>query len=137
MMLLTTSQPASTPRRHISTIGTPYTISLKIVMTGVRGRTLHIGWSQAGNMDIGINSSESISIGVKSVQMMTLAARNDPAMLPIALPTARKVIMPNIVIPTKAAHEPRTWILKKILPTTNRASIPTTIKIGNYPLTTR
>ena len=99
-------------------------------MIGVRGRALHIGWSQAGNMEMGINSSESISIGIKSVQMMIFAARNDLAMLPIALPMARKVAIPNIVTPMNAAHEPRTWILKKILPTINRASIPHTIKIN-------
>jgi hypothetical protein len=49
-----------------------------------------------------------ISIGEKTVQMMILAARNEGAMLPMALPMARKVIMPRNVTPTKAAHEPIT-----------------------------
>ena len=83
-------------------------MSLKRVLIGVRGRALAIGWSQAGNIDIGINSSESIIIGVKIVQMMILVVRNDREILPMALPMARKVIMPRNVTPTKAAHEPIT-----------------------------
>jgi hypothetical protein len=116
MMLATIAQPANRLSRHKFSRGTPYTISLSIVLIGVSGRALANGWSQAGNIAIGRNNSESISIGVNIVQMMILTARKEGAILPMALPMARKVIMPKNVTPIKAAHEPRTWILKKILP---------------------
>jgi hypothetical protein len=103
-------------------------MSLRIVLIEVRGRALAIGWSQVGNIDNGMNNSESINIGMNIVQMMTLAERIDPDILPMALPMARKVITPMNITPTKAAHEPRIWIPNKILPITNKATIPTVLK---------
>jgi hypothetical protein len=58
-----------------------------------------MGWSQVGNIANGRNSSESISIGVKAVQMMILVVRKDPAMLPMV----RKMIMSTRTIPINAA----------------------------------
>ena len=58
MMMPTASQPAITPNCHSSSRGIPYTISLKRIFIGVRGRALHIGWSQLGNISIGINRLE-------------------------------------------------------------------------------
>ena len=73
-----------------------------------------IGWSQAGSIEIGMKNPESNSIGRKAVQMMIMAARNDWATLPMALPRARKVIIPKNVTPTRAAHGPITCISKAI-----------------------
>lgn len=76
-------------------------------MRGVRGKTFAIGCSQLGNIEIGKNNSERINIGANNVQMMTFAVRNEGAMLPIALPMARKVIIPKMSTPKKANQAPR------------------------------
>jgi hypothetical protein len=114
-----TSQPAVTPSLHRSFIGTPKTISLKTVLSGVRGRALHIGCSQEGNIDMGINI----------IMVITVAVRGDLATPPIAPPSARKVTMPKIDILIKAAQEPRTLTSKPILPMAKRTIIPRAIKI--------
>jgi len=78
---------------------------------------------------MGINMSERNIIGINIIMLITLATRGDLATLPIALPKARKVTIPKIVTPIKAAQEPRTWTLKKILPMTKRTITPRAMKI--------
>jgi hypothetical protein len=79
-------------------------------------------------MDKGRKSSESISIGVNAFQMMMLAERRDPAMLPTAQPRARKAIMPRKLTPTKVAAEPGTRAPRKPTPMTATTRIVTTTK---------
>ncbi len=79
-------------------------------------------------MAIGRKNSESMIIGMYIDQMMMFAERNDRAMLPTALPMAKKVTMPSTVTPPNATQDPRTWTFKKTLPTANRMRIPTTTK---------
>ena len=81
-------------------------------------------------MDMGKNISERNIIGIKISIAITLATRGDLATLPIALPKAKKVIMPKIDIPIKAAHEPRTLTSKASLPTTKRTTTPRAININ-------
>lgn len=69
-------------------------------------------------------------MGIKSSCAMIVAACQDLATLPMALPRMRKMSMPKIIMPIKTGHEPRTWTLKNILPTIKRTNIPRAIKIN-------
>jgi len=79
---------------------------------------------------MGRNMSERNIIGIKISMAITLARRGERATLPMALPKARKVTMPKIDIPIKAAHEPRTLTSKASLPMTKRTTTPRAINIS-------
>ena len=76
-------------------------------------------------------------MGMKKICETIDAARHDPTTLPMALPRARKVSIPSTVMPIKDAHEPRTSMLKKIMPTAKRTSIPRVIKRNWLKVTPR